>query len=432
MKPQDHPEETMPREELEQLQLERLQATLNRVRRHVEFYRNLLARSGIDPSDVRSLDDLRRIPFTTRRTLIEGYPYALFTVPLREVVRLQSTPTETGHPIVVGYTRNDLDNWSALAARVLEFAGVGREDVVQIMFDYDLFGGGLGLHFGAERIGASVVPGSGLPAGQQLAVMRDYRTTVAVAPPSMLLRLAEALRAGGLSPEDLSLRIGIVGGEPRDELSRHEIEAQLMISVFEHYGTPEVMGSAVGAECQQKRGLHLFEDHVLAEIVDPETDETVPPGGAGELVLTTLAKEAFPLVRYRTGDIVRLAEGPCPCGRTFARISPPLGRTDDRLVVDGVTFFPRQVHEIVRRTTNEPLGSRIVLTREGARDRAALDVEITADVFEDEVRKLFDIKDRLETALRQDLGLNFEVRLVPPSALEPAHRRLTGVDDRRA
>lgn len=430
MNPQDRLEERMPREQLEQLQLERLQATLNRVRRHVDFYRDLLSESGIDPSDIRGLDDLRRIPFTTRQTLIDGYPYALFTVPLREVVRLHSTPTEAGHPIVVGYTRNDLANWSALAARVLTFAGVGREDVVQIMFDYDLFGGGLGLHAGAELLGASVVPGSGLPAEQQLAVLRDYQTTVAVAPPSMLLRLAEAMRDGAVSPEDLSLRVGLIGGEPRDELTRREIEARLMISVFEHYGTPEVMGSAVGAECHQKRGLHIFEDHVLAEVVDPETDDAVPTGGTGELVLTTLTKEAFPLVRYRTGDIVRSAKEPCPCGRTFHRISAPLGRTDDRLVVDGVTFFPRQVHEIVRRTTNEPLACRIVLTREDARDRAALEVEITADVFQDEVRKLIDIKEKLDTALRQDLGLNFEIRLVQPSALDPGHREL-GVDDRR-
>jgi phenylacetate-CoA ligase len=248
----------------------------------------------------------------------------------------------------------------------------------------------------------------------------------------MFLRLAEAMRDDDVSPDDLSIRVGLIGGEPRDELTRREIEARLMISVFEHYGTPEVMGSAVGAECQQKQGLHIFEDHVIPEVVDPETDEPVAPGRTGELVLTTLTKEAFPLVRYRTGDIVQLGHADCPCGRTFVRVSAPLGRTDNRLVVDGVTFFPRQVRQIVRRETGQPLGCRIVLTRQEARDRVALEVEVTADVFEDEVRKLIDIKERLDTALHQDLGLNFDIRLVQPSALDPGHREHPGVDDRRS
>ncbi len=424
-------EESMPRDGLEQLQLERLQATLNRVRRHVDFYRDLFSSHGIDPADIRSLEDVRNIPFTDRQTLIDGYPYALFTVPLREVVRLQSTPTEAGHPIVIGYTRNDLDHWSAMVARVFTSAGVRRDDVVQIMFDYDLFGGGLGLHTGAERLGASVIPGAGIPMEQQLAVLRDYRTTVVVAPPSVLLRLAETMRARGVFSDDLELRCGVVGGEPCDEMTRREIEARLEISVYQHYGLPEVMGSAIAAECRQKQGLHLFEDQFLPEIVDPESGEVVAGDGPGELVLTTLTKEAFPLVRYRTGDIVRAMPEPCSCGRTFLRISPPIGRTDDRIIADGVTFFPRQIRAAVHRVVGAPVGSRIVLTRREARDHVAVEVEVTSNVFEDEVRKLFQVKERLQDEISRDLGLGVEVRLVPPANLSESDRRMPGVVDRR-
>ena len=318
--------ETMPREDLDQLQLERLQTTLNRVHRSVAFYRGRFGEQGFDPGDFRSLDDLRRLPFTTRAELAQHHPYGLFAVPLREVVRLHAASTATGgRQVVVGHTARDIRTWGELVARVLVAGGVTRDDVVQIAFDYGIFPDGFGFHYGAERIGASVIPTSAARIAHQLEIMRDYRSTVLIAPPSVARSLADHLVTESIDPKTLFLRVGVFSAEFWGEPLRRDLESRLAIRAADAYAVGEVMGPGVAGECAARAGLHLQEDHFLAEIVDPATGAVLPPGATGELVLTTLTREAFPLIRYRTGDLTSLDPALCACGRTLARIARVTG-----------------------------------------------------------------------------------------------------------
>ncbi len=339
--------ECMAREDLVQLQLERLQSTLYRVGTHVPFYRKKFQGLKVDYDDFQSLDDLRRLPFTCKQDLRDNYPYGLFAVPLRDVVRIHSSSGTTGLATVVGYTKNDIKNWAGLAARVLTAAGVTAEDVIQIAFGYGLFTGGFGLHYGAERLGASVIPISAGNTKRQIQIMQDFKTTALVCTPSYALIIADTLLEMGINPNGLSLKVGLFGAEPWSEAMRREINEKLGIMATDNYGLSEVMGPGVAGECQECSGLHINEDHFLLEVIDPETMEPVEPGETGELVITTLTKEAFPMIRYRTRDLTRLIPEPCPCGRTFMRMQRIMGRTDDMLIIKGVNVFPVQIEKVL-------------------------------------------------------------------------------------
>ncbi|HDR46120.1 MAG TPA: phenylacetate--CoA ligase, partial [Geoalkalibacter subterraneus] len=338
----DPDRECMAREPLEALQLEQLQMTLERVYRHVPCYQKKFLEYGVSPRDLTSLTDLAKFPFTTKEDLRLNYPYGMFAVSLRDVVRIHSSSGTTGKPTVVGYTRADLDNWTELVARMLTAAGVTADDIVHIAFGYGLFTGAFGLHYGAERIGASVIPISSGNTEKQIMIMQDYQSSALVCTPSYALTIADHLEKMGIAPDSLKLRVGLFGAEPWSEEMRREIEQRLGVLATDNFGLSEVMGPGVGGECEYKCGMHIAEDHFLAEIIDPETGEVLPPGSIGELVLTTLTKQAFPMIRYRTRDITRLHYETCKCGRTMVRMEKTRGRSDDMLIVKGVNVFPTQ------------------------------------------------------------------------------------------
>jgi len=409
--------ETMDRRELAQVQLERLQATLNRVARNVPLYRRRFAERDIDPEAFADLADVRRLPFTTKADLREAYPYGLFAVPLREVVRLHASSGTSGKPVVVGYTRNDIKTWSRLVARILVAAGANRDDLVQIALGYGLFTGGIGFHYGAEALGAAVIPASSGGTRRQVAIMQDYRTTVFVATPSYALYLADTLAAMDVNVNALSLRFGLFGAETWTEAMRAAIEDRLKLTATDNYGLSEIMGPGVAGECQMKTGMHVSEDHFLIEIVNPVTGEPLPDGEEGELVITTLTKEAFPMIRFRTGDITRILPEPCACGRTMRRIGRIVGRSDDMLIVRGVNVFPSRVESLLLEAEGVTPNYRIVLTRSGALDEALVEVEPTEELLFDRVAEHQVLVDRIERRFASELGVGIAVRLVEPGSL---------------
>jgi phenylacetate-CoA ligase len=367
--------ECMDRGELEQLQLERLESTLSRVQMNVPFYRKKFEELSIDTDNIRSVEDLRKLPFTAKDDLRDNYPYGLFAVPLREVVRVHASSGTTGMSTVVGYTNNDIKRWSNLVARILTAGGVSAEDVVQISFGYGLFTGGFGLHYGAERVGASVIPMSSGNTGRQLKIMQDFKTTALVCTPSYALLLAETIFEKGININALSLKYGLFGGEPWSGEMRNEIQDKLKIKATDNYGLSEIMGPGVAGECLEQNGLHINEDHFLVEIINPDTLEPVTPGETGELVVTTLTKEAFPVIRFRTRDLTRLITEPCPCGRTLARMDRVRGRTDDMLIIKGVNVFPSQIESVLFEVEGTEPHYQIIIDREGAMDHVSVLVE---------------------------------------------------------
>ncbi|MCD6334167.1 MAG: phenylacetate--CoA ligase [Candidatus Latescibacteria bacterium] len=422
--------ETLPRDEIEQVQIERLQSILNRVYRSVPFYRRVFEEQGIVPEDIGSLGDLARLPLTTKDDLRENAPYGMFAVPLRDIVRIHSSSGTTGRPTVTGYTRNDLTHWGELTARLLTAGGVTREDIVQIAFDYGLFTGALGLHYGAEQVGATVIPASGGNGRRQIAIMRDYHTTALVCTPSYALYLSEEMKEMGLSPAELSLRVGLFGAEPWTDSMRSQIEERLSISATDNYGLSEVMGPGVAGECEEKQGLHLFEDHFIAEIVDPNTGERLPVGQTGELVLTTITKEALPLIRYRTGDITRLNTDPCPCGRTMARMEKVSGRTDDMLIVQGINVFPSQIESILMEVEGTEPHYQLVVDRSGPLDELEVRVEVAEALFSDEIRSLEALGNAIRDEIERVVGLEAKVRLVEPKSIERSEGKAVRVIER--
>ena len=414
--------ETMSRDELQQVQLERLQASVNRAYENVAFYKRLFDQLEISPEGIRTLGDLARLPFTTRENLREGYPYDMFAVPLRDVVRIHSSAGTTGAPTVCGYTANDLHNWSELAARVLTAAGVGKDDVVQVSFGYGLFTAGFGFQYGAERIGASVIPVSAENPERQIAVMRDFKITALIGTPTYALSIAEQIEEANVNPRALSLRVGLFGGEPWSERVRDEIEGRLGIAASDYYGLSELAGPGVSWECECKCGLHVAEDHFIAEVVDPGTGQLVEPGQAGELVLTTLTKEALPLIRYRTRDLTSLEFSPCECGRTLARMSRVHSRTDDMLIVQGISVFPSQIEALLAEIEGTKPHYRMVIDRRGAADDLEIQVEVSDSIFADTVGKLEQIEEKIASRIRSALGISPRVRLVEPRTLD----RMTG------
>ena len=411
--------ECMDREELAQHQLEQLQATLSRVAQNVPFYRERFEGIGFDPDDLRSVDDLRRLPLTEKRHLQDAYPYGLLAVPLREVVRLHGTGGSGNSAIVMGYTRNDIKIWSNLTARTLVAGGVTKDDVVQITFDYGLLTGALGVHYGAERLGASVIPSSSGNTKRQIKIMQDYKTTALVSTPSYALHLAETMRTTGVNPNALSLKRVLVGGEPWPEETRRRIEEGLAVTATDAYAVSEVMGPGVAAECLEQEGLHVNEDHFLVEVIDPRTLAPVGPGERGELVITTLTKEAFPVVRFRTRDLTSLSLTPCRCGRTSVRMRRIATRTDDMLIVRGVNVFRSQIEAVLRHADGREVPRhQIVVERKHALDEATVLVEVSQSVFFDEVRLQAEFRETLKRRLASELGVSFEVRLVQRNTMD--------------
>jgi phenylacetate-CoA ligase len=423
--------ETMPREELAQLQLERLQSTLNRVHRYVSYYRRVMDEAGLQPEDLQSLTDLRRLPFTTKDSLRQSYPYGMFALPLREVVRLHFSTGATGAPTVVGYTQNDLRHWTDLVARNLIACGLTKEDVVQIFFGYGLFTGGFGFHYGAEAIGAAVIPVSSGEVTRQVKIMQDFRTTAIIGTPSYALYVGRMMEKMGLDPHSLSLRVGLFGSEPWSEKTRQEIERRLLLVAYDSYGLSEIGGPGVSAECECRCGLHIAEDHFYVEVVDPATGVPLEEGQEGELVFTTLTKEAFPLVRYRTGDLASLNSEPCSCGRTLARMSRIVRRTDDMIVVRGVPVYPDTIEDALRHFTEVGSGFQLVVRREEELDTIEVLVEI-GTLHDLTLKAVESLQEKLAEQLSATLGLELTVRMVEPHSLNPPAGRVPRVKDERS
>jgi len=423
--------ECMGREELEQLQLERLQATLNRAYRNVHFYKKSFDAIGFVPEDLDDLSALSGLPFTTREDLSTAYPYEMFAVPLREVVRIHSSSGTSDNPSIVGYTANDLKRWGGLVARLLTAAGVTREDVVQIAFNYGLFTGAFGFHYGAEQVGASVVPTSVGNTGRQVTILRDFRTTALVCTPSYALRIAKVVEEADMDPKTLSLKLGLFGGESWDEEVRKAIEERLYIKAHDNYGLSEVMGPGVAGECSHRTGMHVSEDHFVAEIIDPDSGEVLPKGRSGELVLTSITKEAFPVIRFRTGDLTSLDDAPCLCGRTLARISRILGRCDDIVIVKGVNIYPERVGPILKAVTDVEPTYQLVIDRENDMDALGIRVEVSEAMFFDKMERQRLLVDRLRKKVRDTIGLTPQILLVEAGSIRREEETAPMVVDSR-
>ncbi|HON56528.1 MAG TPA: phenylacetate--CoA ligase [bacterium] len=405
--------ETMSENSLRQLQLERLQAILNRVYYNVEYYKTKFDEIKFLPEHLKTLNDLKKLPFTTKEDLKAAYPYKMFAVPLRDIVQLHTSTGSTGKPLVVGYTRNDLKHWAELNARGLAAVGVTQDDMIQIAYHYGMTTGGLGFHLGANKLGASIIPASTGNSKKQIDIMIDYKTTVLACAPSYAVYLAELIENMNIDLKKLYLKIGIFGSEPWSEKMRETIETKLKIQAYDVYGLTEIIGPGVAFECHEKNGLHINEDYFLVELINPNTLQPAKEGEAGELVFTTLLKEGYPLIRYRTGDIAFLKKEKCKCGRIFAKISRIYGRSDDMIIVKGVKLFPSQIEKILFTEENLAPHYQIVIKREkNALDELEIKVEVLEEVFTDDVAGLTKLKDRLEKKLISELGLQCKVSLV--------------------
>lgn len=423
--------ETMPREMLEQLQLERLKTVVKRVYRSVPFYREAFRKAGLEPGDVKSLEDLKKMPFTTKQDLRDNYPFGLFSVPRSEIIRLHASSGTTGKPSVVGYTRRDIENWADLVARCLVMAGGSRNDVVQNAYGYGLFTGGLGLHFGAERLGATVVPVSGGNTARQLMLMKDFGTTILTCTPSYALYLAEEGESAGIDFKKLPLKAGIFGAEPWSEEMRSQLEARLDITALDIYGLSEVMGPGVSMECPAKQGAHIFEDHFIAEVIDPDTGEQLPYGQQGELVITTITKEAMPVIRYRTRDITSLYPEKCACGRTHLRMQKVTGRTDDMLIIRGVNVFPSQVESVLLEFGETEPHYLLVVDRRGELDDLEIWVELSEKMFSDKVKSLETLEGKIRHKILSVLNINARIKFVEPRTIPRSEGKAKRVLDKR-
>lgn len=428
----DPEHECMPIGQRRELQLERLQKTVRILWRKVPYYREKMKTAGIRPADIRSLSDVTRLPFTTKEDLRLCYPYRAFAVPLEKIVRIHASSGTTGKPTVVGYTRRDLANWTDVVARFLVAGGLTSKDVVQIAFGYGLFTGGFGLHYGVERVGASVIPVSSGRSERQIQIMQDFGSTALVCTPSYSIYLAEIMQNLGVARESLRLRLGFFGGEFWSHLMRREIQDKLGIFATDNYGLSEVIGPGVSGECGEQNGMHISEDHFFAELIDPQTCEPVTdPARGGELVLTTLTKEAIPVVRYRTRDLCTLTTEPCPCGRTTVRMSKISGRSDDMLIIRGVNVFPSQVEEVLLGIKGTMPHYQLVLTREGALDTLEVRVEVSGELFFDEMRRQQEMARVIEHKLENAIGLHARVKLVEPKSIERSEGKAKRVIDKR-
>ncbi len=424
--------ETMPREDLRALQLQRLQAIVERVYHLVPFYRRRLDEAGVKPEDIRTLDDLKRLPFTTKQDIRDNYPFGLFAAPMDQIVRLHASSGTTGKPTPVAYTQRDLDTWAELMARTIACAGAHRGDIVHIGYGYGLFTGGLGFHYGAERLGAAVIPVSGGQTRRQVMLIQDFCPTVLCCTPSFALYLAEVAQEMGVHFKDTKLRVGIFGAEPWSEAMRQEIENRLALDALDIYGLSEIIGPGVAVECiEAKKGLHLFEDHFLPEIINPQTLEPVAPGETGELVITPLTKEAFPLLRYRTRDVTSLDYAPCTCGRTIARMQRIRGRSDDMLIIRGVNVFPSQIESVLVETPGVAPHYQLIVDREGQLDTLEVLVEVDEGMFSDEVKKMEALAKNIQRQIKDYFTVSVKVKLVEPRTIPRSEGKAQRVIDKR-
>ncbi|MEW6448091.1 MAG: phenylacetate--CoA ligase [Bacillota bacterium] len=423
--------ETLSREELQALQLVRVKELVKRVYRNVPYYRRRFDDAGVKPEEIESLADIERLPFTTKDDLRINYPFGLFATPLKRVVRIHASSGTTGKPTVVGYTKKDLRTWAELIARIVSLAGVKRGDIAQVCFSYGLFTGGFGLHYGLERAGITVVPAAAGNTERHIRLIQDFGTTVIVGTPSYALYMAEVARGMGVDPRTLGIRKGLFGAEPWTEGMRSEIENAWGLDAYDNYGLSEVIGPGVAGECQFKKGLHISEDHFLVEVIDPETGRRVPPGEKGELVFTTLTKEAFPVIRYRTRDLSRLIPEPCACGRTTLRMEKVTGRTDDMLIIRGVNVFPSQVEEVLMSIPDLAPHYQIIVYRKGHLDEIEVHVELSREGFSDRYRDLALLEEQVRGRLQATLSLNPRVKLLEFGSLERTSGKARRVIDRR-
>ena len=423
--------ESLSRDELCFRQGQELRSVVERVYHNVAFYRDKMQRLGLTPDDIRSIEDLKKLPFTTKEDLRETYPFGLFAVPMDQIVRLHASSGTTGRATVVGYTRRDIQIWSEVVARCLAGAHATSKDMIQVAYGYGLFTGGLGLHYGAEKIGASVIPISGGNTRRQIQLMRDFGTTVLACTPSYALYLAETLQEMGIARSELKLRTGIFGAEPWTEGMRREIEERLGIKALDIYGLSEVIGPGVACECLERNGLHIQEDHFVPEIIDPTTLDVLSPGMPGELVFTTVTKEGLPLLRYRTRDLTRLDIAPCGCGRTLARMHKCLARSDDMLIIRGVNVFPSQVESVLLEIAGVAPHYVLVVEREHNLDSLTLMVEVDEHVISDNVGQLEAWTAKVHHALESALGIGITVKLVEPRTIERSEGKAKRVIDKR-
>lgn len=424
--------ETMPRDELKKLQSERLVAQVKCSYDNVECFRNRMDELGLKPDDIKGIEDLHKLPFSYKKDLRDYYPYGLFAVPMSEVKRVHASSGTTGKRIVVGYTENDLDMWSDCFARMLTGIGATKDDIVQVSFGYGLFTGGFGAHAGIEKIGATVIPMSAGNTALQIQTLIDFKATIICCTPSYAMYLGEEIEHMGVK-DQLSLKAGIFGAEPWTEEMRSTIEEKLGIKAYDIYGLSEVLGPGVACECECQEGMHVWEDNFIVEIIDPDTGEVLPEGSIGELVFTSLTKEAFPVIRYRTRDICSLVTEPCKCGRTHIKMHKPQGRSDDMLIIRGVNVFPSQIEEVLLKVAGSEItpNYQIIVDRVNNTDTFEINVEINENLFTDEVKEIESIEKRITAQLRSTLGLGAKVRLVNPKSIERFEGKAKRVIDKR-
>ncbi|GAV31372.1 coenzyme F390 synthetase [Coriobacteriaceae bacterium EMTCatB1] len=423
--------EAMGRSELEALQVERLKATLERVYAAVPLYKRKFDEAGIKPSDVTSLDDLPKLPFTVKDDLRAAYPYGMFAAPLRDIVRVHASSGTTGQITVVGYTRGDVDRWADLMARTLVCAGATPDDVIQVSYGYGLFTGGLGVHYGSERLGATTIPISGGNTKRQVQVLKDFGVTGLGATPSYALLIGETALEMGIDPKELPLRFGVFGAEPWSENMRRQIEEALGIVAIDIYGLSEVLGPGVASECIHKCGLHVNEDHFIVEVIDPKTLQPLPDGERGEVVFTTITKEGIPVIRYRTRDISRIVPGECACGRTFRRLERISGRTDDMLIIRGVNIFPSQIEQVLTGIPGVAPHYQVVLTKRGVMDHVEVHVEVAPEIAFDEVKALEALRRTVAQEIASALAISIDVKLVEPKSIQRSEGKAKRVLDLR-
>ena len=424
--------ETLSREQLQQLQSQKLVAQVRRMYERVECFRSRMDERGLKPEDIKGIEDLPRLPFSYKKDLRDYYPYGLFAEPMENIVRLHASSGTTGKRIVVGYTKQDLEDWSDCIARMLTAVGIGKGDIFQVSFGYGLFTGGFGLHGGIEKVGATVIPMSSGNTALQIQTMIDFKATGLCCTPSYAMYLGEEVERLGVK-DQLSLRVGIFGAEPWSENMRREIESKLGIKAYDIYGLSEIMGPGVSCECEYQCGMHVWEDHFIAEIIDPETGEVLPHGATGELVFTTLDKQGFPVIRYRTRDICALNYEPCRCGRTHLRMQKPSGRSDDMLIIRGVNVFPSQIEEVLLRVNNGEITPNYLITvnRVNNTDTFDLDVEMSENLFADDIKSIAQLEKRITGELRSALGLGVRVHLVNPKSIARSEGKAKRVVDLR-
>ena len=424
--------ETMSRPELEKLQLKRLKTKLKEVYEKVPFYRRAFKEKGVAPEDIKTLADITRLPFTSKLDFRDNYPFGLTAVPLQQVVRIHSSSGTTGKPIIAPYTQGDVDMWAEVMARTLAAAGVSKDDILQNAYGYGLFTGGLGFHYGAERLGAVVIPAGTGNTKRQLLMIKDLGTTVLVCTPSYALILHETAKETGFDFKETKLRLGVCGAEPWSEQMRNDIESRMGISAINIYGLTEAIGPGVSVECEHKCGMHIWEDHFLAEVINPQTGEHMPPGQLGELVFTTLTKEAQPVIRFRTRDLVTMNTETCKCGRTMMRMSRVMGRSDDMLVVKGVNVFPSQIESVLLDVEGvEPQYLIVVDRQHGFKaDDLEIWVEVSEDVFSDEIGKMENLEKKLRAELESVLSISPRIKLVEPRTIARTEGKAKRVVDR--